>query len=218
MRSAIGLKGVTMLIVGLGWLVGASAADDAEGSGRCFDAAVVVRVVRQEERGHIEDPSDVLGHSLFRLSFRAEQTLYSRVEVPRGTFAVSVGAHGQMRSDIRNLLVFLRRDDSGFFPRWFEVYITRDESGRWVRPLPEESIAEPSASMIFPQFWIPRDPETHLVPLRYRTRDAWWQRLEVDEDGKPIPLSARAKHIEERGFVLADMRDYIASLADQKCQ
>ena len=131
MRSPIGLKGAAMLVVGFGWWVSASAADEADGSERCFDAAVVVRVVRQEDRGHIEDPSDVLGHSLFRLSFRAEQTLYSRVEVPRGTFAVSVGAHGQKRSDIRNLLVFTTADSSRAGSRYTSLATTVD--GGYVR-------------------------------------------------------------------------------------
>jgi hypothetical protein len=205
---------VLPLIVALACPI-ASAADESGEASACFDAVLVARLLRQTPTPFPEaGPGEIVMRWPWVLTVEPERVLYSRVPVPGHPFDIGTVQHTSMRHDIEHLLIFLRRSKQGFRAQWVDVYVTRDEKGRFVRPLPQP----PDEQSTFPSFWIPSDYAAHLVSVRYRTRAAWWQRADYDGDGNVIPLSSKPKWVHEQGLVLASLQSLIAWQAGQRCK
>jgi hypothetical protein len=193
----------------------ASAADAAGEASACFDAVLVARLLRQTPTPFPEaGPGEIIMRWPWVLTVEPERVLYSGVPVPGHPFDIGTVQHTSMRGDIEHLLIFLRRSKEGFRAQWIDVYVTRDEKGRFVRPLLEP----PDQQSMFPSFWIPSDYAAHLVSIRYRTRAAWWQRADYDDDGNVIPLSSKPKWTQAQGLMLTSLQSLIAWEASQRCE
>jgi hypothetical protein len=193
----------------------ASAADEPGKAPTCFDAVLVARLVRQTPTPFPETGNgEIVMRWPWVLTVEPEKVLYSAVPVPSHRFDIGTVQHTYILDEIKHVLIFLRRSEQGFRVQWLDVYLTRDEKGRFVRPLLEPL----DDQSMFPSFWIPSDYAAHLVPIRYRTRAAWWQRADYDDDGNVIPLSSKPKWTQEQGLILSSFQSQIAWEATQRCR
>lgn len=137
---------------------------------RCFDVAVVARLVR-ETPGPIPDlGSDVIVMRWpWVLEFEIEEIAIG--EEDRRRLSVSASLHAGFSSQVRHFLLFLRRDlELGYVAEDIVVTVLRDRRGRFVIPV-DGPIGDDE---LRPSGWVPASYESYLRPIRYRGRDAWW--------------------------------------------
>jgi hypothetical protein len=183
---------------------------------RCYDAVVVARLIGQEAFDvEIESDEIIFIRSPWIMTFEPKKVLYAAVPLPKRAIKVGTVQHTAFRDEITYFLVFLRQEQGRFRAQWIDTRLTRDAEGRFVRPLDEEE--EERDVDTFPQYWIPSDYRSLQVALRFRTKDAWWLRLDYDDDGNLIPLSSKPKWTEQPALRLEDLRSVFERQASQPC-
>lgn len=180
---------------------------DAAEAPRCFDVAVIAKLVR-ETSGPIPDRgSDVIVMRWpWLLEFETEEVVMGGVD--RGPLRVTASMHTNFNRRISHFLLLLRRQpEGGYLAEDIVVNVVRDRRGHFVIPFE----APVSAGELWPEGWLPANYENYLRPVRYRSRDAWWQSdqyLDPEDfaelspgwhtwrDGRPVAL---------RGLYLSDL-------------
>jgi hypothetical protein len=196
----------------------AKADEPAETASRCYDAVVVARLVEQEEGPWPDaDSGVIILRTPWVMTFDPKEVLYAAVPVSRRSLKVGTIQHTGFRDGIPYFLVFLRLEQDGFHAQWIDTHLTQDAQGRFVRPIEDLDKEQGEAVDTFPHYWIPRDYLSLQVPVRFRTKAAWWLRFDYDPDGNLIPLSSKPKWTEEPGIRLDDLRSVFERQAKQPC-
>jgi hypothetical protein len=187
---------------------------------RCFDVAVVARLVRETPEP-IPDlgPDVIVIRWPWVLEFETEDVVIGRVD--RRRLRVTASMHTNFNQQIDHFLLLLRRDpDRGYIAEDIIVNVVRDRRGRFIipfdGPVEEEGLR--------PEAWLPANYESYLRPVRYRNLDAWWlsEQYVDDESLAETPPGWHTwrdgRVVALRGLYLSDLPSMMAQEAGALCE
>lgn len=194
-------------------------AHEPEETPRCYDVAVVARLIRETPEPFPDlGPDVIVIRWPWILEFETEEVVIGRVDHQR--MRVTASMHTNFNRQIDHFLLFLRRyPDGRYVAEDIVVNVVRDRRGRFIIPL-EAPIASEELS---PEGWLPASYESYLRPVRYRSRDAWWlseQYLDDDYLAETPPgwhIRRDGRVVALRGLYLSDLPTMMAQEASATC-
>lgn len=217
--SGLRLVVALALFLPLAWTLRAHAHDAPE-TPRCFDAAVVARLVRETP-----GPTPDRGLDVFVmrwpwvLEFETEEVVIGRVG--RGRLSVTAHMHINFNRRIDHFLLFLRRDSDGaYVAEDIVVNVVRDRRNRFVVPF--DGPVAPDG--LWPRGWVPEKYQSYLRPVHYRRRDAWW--LSDGYVDRDYPAETQSgwhewrdgRAVALRGLYMSDLPSMMAQATGAICQ